>query len=111
MTKLLEQLAAKLGTTAEHLWGVLIRQARIEAVTDIMFILFTIFGVYWYYRWVKSFYERNPYDDFPEIVGLIFGGVVSFISTIASIVCLFSIPAELFNPEYWALEKILNVLK
>lgn len=31
MTELLKQLADKLGTTVEHLWGVLIAQTKIEA--------------------------------------------------------------------------------
>ena len=32
--KLIEELAAKLGTTAEHLWGVLVRQAPISATVS-----------------------------------------------------------------------------
>ncbi|MGB4574573.1 MAG: hypothetical protein WBI79_06225, partial [Kiritimatiellia bacterium] len=32
--KLIEELAAKLGTTAEHLWGVLVRQAPISATVN-----------------------------------------------------------------------------
>lgn len=110
ITKLLEQLAAKLGTTAEHLWGVLIRQARIEAVTDSLFVILTLVGGYWYYRWIKSYIKRNPYED-AEIAGLIILGIPMVVSTIISFICLFLIPSELFNPEYWALKEVLNALK
>ena len=34
--KLIEALAAKLGTTAEHLWGVLVRQAPISGAVDLV---------------------------------------------------------------------------
>ncbi len=34
--KLLRELAEKLGTTAEHLWGVLMRQAPISGVIGIL---------------------------------------------------------------------------
>jgi hypothetical protein len=32
LTKLLEQLAEKLGTTVEHLWKVLLQQAEVEKI-------------------------------------------------------------------------------
>lgn len=34
--QLLEQLAVKLGTTVEHLWGVLIRQAPVSGLISIL---------------------------------------------------------------------------
>ena len=36
---LLEQLAAKLGTTVEKLWPVLVRQATVEAKTNLIWIV------------------------------------------------------------------------
>lgn len=33
--QMIEALAAKLGTTAEHLWGVLVRQAPITGAVDL----------------------------------------------------------------------------
>lgn len=44
--KLIESLAASLGTTAEHLWQVLLRQAYISFWTDLLFYTITAVGVW-----------------------------------------------------------------
>lgn len=43
-TKLIEQLATKLGTTVEYLYNVLIQQARVEIITFFVVLCLTIAG-------------------------------------------------------------------
>ena len=49
---LLQNLANKLGTTSEYLWGILLRQATLSGTTDL--IQYAILGVltYFFYKCV-----------------------------------------------------------
>jgi hypothetical protein len=114
ITPLLQSLAAKLGTTIEHLWGVLIRQAYISAVLDL--IQYAIIG-YVFYRLVKftRWYLRDDIAqdmgyDLHEDLGPLLVGAWVIVGSLA-IVAFFSLPGTitaLLNPEYWALQKVLS---
>ena len=54
MAEVVEKLAEKLGVAAEHLWGVLIRQAPISGITNILVSIAWIVGAIWTFRFVKS---------------------------------------------------------
>ena len=68
----LRVLAEKLGTTAEHLWDILVFQAKVEAIEA-------------------------------GLAVLIAGSIPFFTS-------LFKLPTLLINPEYFALQKVLQRL-
>ncbi len=115
LQKALAELAQKLGTTAEHLWGVLMRQARVEIITDCMafvgaIILVLIVIRYW-------FWFRDNHDEISDSLEMfsVMGGVVvslfTLIITVVSIVNLFDLPTLIFNPEYWALSQIRGLIK
>lgn len=116
--KLIDQLAQKLGTTTEYLWSVLLKQAPISAITDLIFVAFTIFVGFVIYKVHKLLLSENDgensiYYNLEEaaVVPMIF---VSIIWAIMFIACLFSIGNIIngfFNPEYWAFDKILSSLK
>jgi len=117
-TKLIEQLAQKLGTTTEYLWTVLLKQAPISAMIDLMYLfIVTIMGIglYKLHKYFtketgerkESLYEDNSELVIPVMVVLIVIWVICFIA------CFFSIGniiSGFFNPEYWALEKVLNII-
>ena len=115
--KLVEQLAQKLGTTTEYLWSVLLKQAPISAITDLIFVTFTIFVGFVIYKVHKHLLSEKDggnsiYYDLEEaaVVPMIF---VSIIWAIMFIACLFSIGNIVngfLNPEYWALKEILSSL-
>jgi len=42
LSKALAELAQKLGTTSEHLWGVLVRQAFIDGFSSLLSLLFCL---------------------------------------------------------------------
>lgn len=118
-TKLIEQLARELGTTAEYLWTVLIRQAPISAVIDLVYlIIVSLMGIALYKvhlylskegennHYEESIYEDNPGVGFAMIFSAIIWGIFF-------IVCFFSITNIVngfFHPEYWALKEVLNTL-
>ena len=117
--KLIEQLAQKLGTTADYLWSVLLRQAHISAITDLIYLaLLIIVGVV-IFKAHKKFFSKekgsfNYYDYNSGELLIAIMGLVSLVWAMVFVVCLFSIGDIIngfFSPEYWALEKVLSLIK
>ena len=115
--RLLEQLAAKIGTTSQHLWGVLIKQAPIDATTTLFQILLIIVGVVVCFNKHKKYiskveiYEVNYYEksETTAIIMAVFGVVL----LVLCIVAFFNVPYIIdgyFNPEYWALREIMKAI-
>lgn len=114
---LLKQLASKLGTTAQNLWNILLHQAPISAtiglIISAILIIFPIVLYKVHLRLLKedgdrySGYENN--DAYPIIMGILaFGALVGIIFVVCNIENILN---GYFNPQYWALEKILDTLK
>lgn len=109
----LETLAAKLGTTSEYLWSILLKQAPISAITDlIQYGLLILACVIW---------SKKMKNTIPKILnkGLnenhwAWVVAISIMLGIFIIVAFFSIPNTIYalvNPEYWALDRLLSKLK
>jgi hypothetical protein len=117
LSALLEKLAAKLGTTTEYLWGILIKQAHISATMSLLCLAISIVGGIILFKLHKTFliykkdgnYERNKYET-DEALPAIMGGfaVIWLMFTIYVICTLPNIFNGYFNPEYWALKEILD---
>ena len=118
ITDLLTTLADKLGTTSEYLWGILLRQAPISATITLVHIIFIVLSGIFLWKLHKYFsketdekysmYDRGDGGLEALIIGL------SILILIIGIVLFFAIESMFngyFNPEYWALNKILNTLK
>ena len=117
--QLLETLATKLGTTAEHLWGVLVRQAPISGAVDLALCIILALAVWRLIAFVKR--KTTPSEDSSGrsrpaewhgeegpawLVAAIMTTVLSglIIATIPGIVSAFA------NPEYWALKQLLSMV-
>jgi hypothetical protein len=120
-SKLIEQLANKLGTTTEYLWGVLLKQAQIQSViTLLQFLIIGLFG-YVLYRIHKSLsikkeydgYKETGYSHYEEKVGIpmVIGVVIFSFLSICAFFCIEDVFNGFFNPEYWALQKVLRAVK
>jgi heme/copper-type cytochrome/quinol oxidase subunit 2 len=115
--KLLEQLAAKLGTTTEYLWHVLVEAQRINGVISLVelsiAIVFVIAAVkVFHYAWVYRSPENAGYgDDDWRMPVLAISGVVFTVALISVLVTLEWSLLEFTRPEYAALKEILSVLK
>jgi hypothetical protein len=118
LQKALTELANKLGTSVQYLWKVLVSQAKINAITDIiMWVIVIRSGVILgmlHYRFSKEKetdkYSYNSYYDNNDSAGFIMAtlGIGWFIFLI---ICFINIPdlvSSLFNPEYWALKEIVH---
>lgn len=110
---LLNKLADKLGTTADNLWKILLHQAPVDAtITLIQCLLFLLvpFIVYKVHRRIlKMEYGYGENDGYGII--MILAAVISAILVIVVIFSIGTIINGYINPQYWALEKILDTLK
>ena len=112
--ELLTKLAAQMGTTTEYLWGVLIRQAPISATIDLVqFLVLIAVAVGLFKAHLRLYRDDEDYRSFDSgksMAMLVVGCVVAFL-LIGSFAFSGNIINGYFNPEYWALNKVLDTLK
>ena len=119
LTTLLAALAQKLGTTVEYLWSVLIKQAYIDGVMNIIYCIITIVliicSIYYLKYYAKNYKEWYGSYDGKELEHGIVLGIVLVITCILTLCTIFMfIPTAITafnNPEYWALQEILRTIK
>lgn len=119
LAELLAQLAAKLGTTVEHLWAVLVHQAKVEALVSIGWDIAAVVYVALLIKKLPGWFQAvADYDDegeggkaFCMLFGAVAGVVVGVVAFIGIIATVGTTVTQLANPEYWALKEILEVLK
>lgn len=120
----LDAIGAKLGVLANHLWEVLVRQAYIEGVTD---LIFAAIAAIWFLCAVKLLHtilnvpheERKQgntwweYGDQLTVVGGI-GTIAGTITGIGALVSgLYNLTTgiqQVMNPEFYALQYVLSEL-
>lgn len=115
LLKRLDVLAAQLGTTSEYIWEVLIKQARVEAVISVVAVAFGIvllvIGCYLGRRLAVNVKEIIEADTPALFIGHLFGGLLGvFIGLVLIRVHFHTALTAYFNPEYWALQKVLSLL-
>ncbi len=113
LVPLLEKLAEKLGTTTEYLWKVLIKQAPINSLIDLLQYLIIIVGCFIWWKYAKFTHKKVNDENWDDITyaGPAITGVILAILVIAMFFCLHTTIVGFLNPEYWALKYILNRIK
>jgi hypothetical protein len=117
--KLIEALAAKLGTTAEHLWGVLVRQAPISGAVDLVLCVVIAAVTVWWVALVKrkttcppetetNRYPKAEWRDEGALLAWIVTVIFGVLALISAIVSAQGIVAAFANPEYWALKQLVK---
>jgi len=110
----LDALAAKLGVAANYLWAVLVRQAYVEAVGALLFLvvvhLATRYALrIWRHGRDKGWHQGEyglPFEMGTAIGMLMLG--VCWIVAVVQVVCGVQ---NVLNPEYFALHQVLDALK
>lgn len=113
----LQLLAEKLGVASEYVFTTLVKQAPIEStITLIQYIIVWVLS-YIFVKYHIKFSEENEngYSKYDSNDNL---GITMFILAltlglfnIIAFLCISDILNGYFNPEYWALNKILNTIK
>lgn len=122
LTTVLEQLANTLGTTTEYLWGVLIHQAYINGIINLIYYITIIcagIGIFKLHIWLTHIHKDarensgyTNYDEYDELAPIIMI-ILAATWTILAITCIITIGDTInsfIDPEYWALNNLLNKL-
>ena len=107
----LTALAAKLGTTAEYLWGVLLKQAPISGALDLAVIAAWAAACVWLVRLVRR-KTTGPAPAWNDEMGRVFSwigaGLTCFLVFFVGALSIPDAVTAIVNPEYWALRQILK---
>lgn len=110
-TQYIDAIASKLGVASEHVYGLLVKQAIVSGVLDLIFGVALIIATYVLVRmsiWLAT--SEKAYDNDLEPYG-VFTGIGALVALIFGIVCMYSGVGELINPEYYAIKEIMDVFK
>jgi len=115
---LIQMLAEKLGTTATHLWQVLIHQAPISSTNSIIQIICLLIISIIFYKIVRRLYKLSDSSDsdfdWDDNVGVaVVCAAFAIVLLVVWIIYFFKINDIIngyVNPEYWALDHILDAL-
>ena len=103
----LDALAAKLGVGAEYLWEVLISQAGVRVIQNLMIIAFVLVCVVVWsvcFRHLVAQEDENHWGWGPTILL----GLLLVIGAVGAGVLAWELPGLILNPEYWAFQQILE---
>lgn len=107
---LVDQLARAMGTTADMVWATLLRQAPISATATLILLLFfwaaLIIGVWSTVKHYAAIAENDM--AFGVILAIFVGSVMTLALTINKGVTML---AGFFNPNYWALRHVLDLIQ
>jgi ABC-type Fe3+ transport system permease subunit len=119
--QLIRELADKLGTTTEHLWGVMVRQATISGLTDLALVLLVLVATAALFvvtakktrtpaKTESDKYPKPEWEDEAAIAAWTISIIFMVVAVVTILIAAGSITAALLNPEYWALKQLLNTL-
>lgn len=111
--QLIRELADKLGTTTEHLWGVLVKQAPLSATVEIMYALAACALLATCVKMVSWAGKRiiEGEDEERDVMAMVWGitiGIFSIILVATAVANAATTLSGFLNPEYWALKQLLN---
>ncbi|MBR8661185.1 hypothetical protein [Brevibacillus sp. NL20B1] len=111
ITQYLEQMAAKLGVAAEHVYGVLVRQQVAEGIAFTIGAVIAVFVLFRLGRWIYRNYEANKGDYMSDwgmilLFFLIFGGGGGVGAMVVGLIGVM----QIINPEYYAIREIMDVI-
>lgn len=115
----LTALAQKLGTTAEYLWGVLLKQAPITGTINLIIMVVSVVVGVWWFRFVQRKTTVPPstaenacssaeWENEGAGIAWISVFIAGLLMALVVVLGLPSVVAAFLNPEYWVLQQILR---
>ena len=118
---LLDQLAAKIGVTTEYLWPFIIKESIVQALTSILLFVVSVIGIFFSYKFIKltdfssinSMREKkeNGMEHLPKTIIAMTATGILIISAMVGFCHTWNNLPGLLNPEYHALERLINMVK
>jgi hypothetical protein len=105
LQKKLAELALKLGTTADHLWRVLIAQAPLSSTVYFAYLAAVAAGA------VAIWKLGMKHSNKPIWYGSKIAAAIMFLVALVMLGDLSTALAGFFNPEYWALQDLITLIK
>jgi len=106
-TQFLEKMANVLGVTIDKVWEILLKQAFISGMLDIVIYSCLVLSCTYVYRFIKA---KAGTFNMHEAENVSMWTLFLIWSVIVGCIILLNINstvAALFNPEYWALNKLI----
>lgn len=105
----IKEIADKLGTTTEYLWLILVKQAPISGISDLIVCFVLITSCYLSSKASYKLYDNDKlYENVGTGLASMFTGILILFSIIVISCNLSLIVSALYNPEYWALKQIIK---
>jgi len=117
ISEALTPLADKLGTSAEYMFGLAVKQVYVNAFTAVLFLVFLGVALYGFFRFIKwgnakeadSNYSRFDDNETFVMVAVVSGIILAILLTIG-VVYFFDCVPSVINPEYKAIQNILRMV-
>jgi hypothetical protein len=118
--KRLDALSEKLGVAAAHLWGVLVRQGMAEAIASLVMAVCYLVGIVVFTKilnWARKTGEikrgDGRYNDWPaQYIGWAIVSGLSLVFCVMAFMCnIYDFTLWAINPEYFAIQKVMELLK
>jgi len=106
VVEMLNVMAVKLGVATEHLWEIMVRQAFVSSAVDVFIYLFWCAVGYVSFILLKRVEDKEARFYLYCVGALGFGLVMIIIG-----ICFSTTITGFINPEYWALNAILEKVK
>lgn len=106
----LRELAAKLGTTSEHLWRVMLEAQKYEAILSGIWTLVCIVGIVACWKLFKWGCANDTYSNENGIIAKVAGGMIGAILVLPTTANFNAMVRALLMPEYQALQQVLRLL-
>lgn len=109
-----DAMAAKLGVAGDFLWEVLIRQMYVKGFLELGVSILAMGGIYLAYRNFKkgeAMPESKGYGDDERAARMIISFIVGIIFSITAFATLICAILYLANPEYQAMQTIIQAVK
>jgi len=111
--KRLDVLAEKMGTTAQYLWHILVKQGFATGVADLTtagLLLIPAVALVFLGKKLLKLASTTGYEP-PETMGGIASLAVAILLAVAVGTNLYNGLLEVINPEYFALQELLKAIK
>ena len=116
LSKQLAELAARLGVSVDHLWGVLVRQAYIDGFSSLTTTLvcgMLAVGVVYGFRHLRKNYAAAEKKELwiypPPPLDLFFLGVVLLMLLMIASTNFYRAVSDFFNPEFYAFQQLPGI--
>lgn len=103
--KLIQELAAKFGTTAEKLWSVLIKQGPISGFTNLIVLILYFAAALRLFKWIKA---TDFLEDDGKTASFFILAITSAVVAVIAVCCMEGIVASIVHPEFWALSHFIK---